>query len=149
MLVAFLNQAFSNAVQAGGVSSNLHSNGYLLEAIGSILMQVKGFIQNVSLGQYQGETTDSLRKLLKFTPIDQVTSLLPCWTVIGPGLFETLHTNRMSTPSEILIENLSAEVSLKIVFNDEVRTQVQFVETKNGKPFLGVVPFNIEFIAGL
>ena len=145
MLVAFLNQAFAAAVQKGGVTSNLHSNDYLFEAIGALLMQIKGFIQAVSLGHFPEETLDSLQKMMKYSPLAQVVNLQPRWVVVGPGLFETLHANCMRIPPHINIENLPDGVSYKVTYNDEVRTQIQFIETLNGKPYLGVLPFRVIF----
>jgi hypothetical protein len=149
MLVAFLNQSFSGAVAAGGAISNMQATEHLIPTLASLIMQIKTFLNNTAFGFWPEETLDSIRKLLAFTPLENVAILQPGWIALGNGVFENLHPTRMRIPPRVVVSNLSSEIEWRVIFNDEVITRVQFLDKATGEPRLGPFPFVIELDAEL
>jgi hypothetical protein len=149
MLVAFLNQAFSGASTAGGLTSNMSAPEYLIPTLASLIMQIKMFLNNTAYGHHPEETLDSIRKLLAYTPLENVSMLQSGWITLGEGIFENLHPNRMRIPPRITVSNLPNNVTWRLIFNDEVITRIQFIDRLTGKPHLGPIPFVIDLDAGL
>ena len=147
MLVAFLNQSFSGAVQAGGATTNMGATEYLVPVLASLIMQIKTFLNSTAYGLWPEETLDSIRKLLAFTPIENVAMLQPGWIALGDGVFENLHPARMRVAPRIWVSNLPSNISWNILQNDEVITRLQFINETNGQPHLGPIPFVIELDA--
>jgi hypothetical protein len=149
MLVAFLNQAFSGATTAGGLTTNMSAPEYLIPTLAGLIMQIKMFLSNTAFGHHPEETLDSIRKLLAYTPLENVSMLQPGWITLGEGIFENLHPNRMRIPPRITVSNLPEHVEWRMIFNDEVLTRIQFIDTITGEPHLGSIPFVIKLDAGL
>jgi hypothetical protein len=149
MLVAFLNQSFSGAVAAGGTVSNMQTTEHLIPTLASLIMQIKTFLNNTAFGFRPEEALDSIRKLLTFTPLENVAILQPGWIALGNGIFENLHPTRMRIPPRIAVSNLPSEIGWKVILNDEVITRVQFLDKGTGQPHLGPFPFVIELDAEL
>ena len=149
MLVAFLNQSFSGAVAAGGAISNMQATEHLIPTLASLIMQIKTFLNNTAFGFRPEETLDSIRKLLAFTPLENVAMLQPGWIALGNGVFENLHPTRMRIPPRVAVSNLPSEIERKVLFNDEVITRVQFLDKGTGQPHLRPFPFVIELDAEL
>ena len=100
MLVAFLNQAFSGASTAGGLTSNMSAPEYLIPTLASLIMQIKMFLNNTAYGHHPEETLDSIRKLLAYTPLENVSMLQSGWITLGEGIFETfIQTACVSLPA--------------------------------------------------
>jgi hypothetical protein len=144
MLVAFLNQSFSGAVAAGGAISNMQATEHLIPTLASLIMQIKTFLNNTAFGFKPEETLDSIRKLLAFTPLENVAMLQPGWIALGNGVFENLHPTRMRIPPRVAVSNLPSEIEWKLLFNDEVITRVQFLDKGTDQPHFGSIPFVIE-----
>ncbi|MEI8223451.1 MAG: toll/interleukin-1 receptor domain-containing protein [Actinomycetes bacterium] len=149
MLVAFLNQSFASAVNVGGATSNMSTTDYLVPVLSGLIIQIKTFLNNTALGYRPEETFDSIRKLLAFTPLDNVAMLQPGWIALGSGVFENLHPTRLRIPPRIQVHNLPSEVTWREISNDEVITRIQFVDQTSGDPHLGPIPFWIELDAEL
>lgn len=149
MLVAFLNQSFSGAVAAGGTVSNMQATEHLIPTLASLIMQIKTFLNNTAFGFRPEEALDSIRKLLTFTPLENVAILQPGWIALGNGIFENLHPTRMRIPPRVAVTNLPSEIGWKVIFNDEVITRIQFLEKLTGQPHLGPIPFMVELDAEL
>jgi hypothetical protein len=149
MLVAFLNQAFSGASTAGGMTSNMSAPEYLIPTLASLVMQIKMFLNNTAFGHHPEETLDSIRKLLTYTPLENVSMLQTGWIALGEGIFENLHPTRMRIPPRITVGNLPGNIQWRAVFNDEVITRIQFIDRLTGEPHLGSIPFVIELDAEL
>lgn len=149
MLVAFLNQSFSGAVATGGAISNMHATEHLIPTLASLIMQIKTFLNNTAFGFKPEETLDSIRKLLAFTPLENVAMLQPGWIALGKGIFENLHSARMRIPPRVTVSNLPSEIEWKLLFNDEVITRVQFLDKGTHQPHLRPFPFVIELDAEL
>ena len=149
MLVAFLNQSFSGAVAAGGTVSNMQATEYLIPTLASLIMQIKTFLNNTAFGFRPEESLDSIRKLLAFTPLENVAMLQSGWIALGNGIFENLHPTRMRISPRVAVSNLPNEIGWKVIHNDEVITRVQFLDRGTGQPRLGPFPFVIELDAEL
>ena len=149
MLVAFLNQAFSGASTAGGLTSNMSAPEYLIPTLASLIMQIKMFLNNTAYGHHPEETLDSIRKLLAYTPLENVSMLQSGWITLGEGIFENLHPNRMRIPPRITVSNLPGDIEWRAALNDEVITRIQFIDRHSGKPHLGPIPFVINLDAEL
>ena len=85
-------------------------------------------MNNTAFGFKPEETLDSIRKLLAFTPLENVAMLQPGWIALGNGIFENLHSTRMRIPLRVAVSNLPSEIEWKLLFNDEVITRVQFLD---------------------
>jgi hypothetical protein len=144
MLVAFLNQSFSGAVATGGAISKMQATEHLIPTLASLIMQIKTFLNNTAFGFKPEETLDSIRKLLAFTPLENVSMLQPAWIALGNGVFENLHPTRMRIPPRVAVSNLPSEIEWKLLFNDEVITRVQFLDKGTDQPHFGSIPFVIE-----
>lgn len=149
MLVAFLNQSFSGAVATGGAISNMQATEHLIPTLSTLIMQIKTFLNNTAFGFRPDETLDSIRKLLAFTPLENVSMLQPGWIALGNGIFENLHSTRMRIPPRVAVSNLPNTVTFKVIFNDEVLTRVQFIDQESAHPHLGPIPFVIDLDANL
>lgn len=149
MLVAFLNQSFSSVSTAGGAISNMQATDHLIPTLASLIMQMKMFLNNTAFGHRPEETLDSIRKLLAFTPLQNVVMLQTGWITLGDGILENLHPTRMRIPPRITVSNLPIGIEWKVIFNDEVITRIQFLEKLTGQPHLGPIPFIVELDAEL
>lgn len=149
MLVAFLNQSFSGAVATGGAISNMQATEHLIPTLASLIMQIKAFLNNTAFGFKPVETLDSIRKLLAFSPLENVAMLQPGWIALGNGVFENLHPARMRIPPRVAVSNLPSKIEWKLLFNDEVITRVQFLDKGTDQPHLRPFPFVIELDAEL
>jgi len=146
ILVAFLNQAFSGASTAGGLISNMTAPEYLVPTLASLIMQIKMFLNNTAFRHHPEETLDSIRKLLEYTPLENVSMLKTGWMAPGEGIFENLHPTRMRIPPRNTVSNLPSNIEWRLIFNDEVITRIQFIDRLTGEPHSGGFPFVIELV---
>lgn len=122
-----------------------HSRNWVLYYIGHL----KQLLSALAMVGHPSEHQDSIEKILKLSLLDQIPSIQSGWIAIEPGVFESIHPNRMRIPPRIKINGLPPQYSFSVLANDEISTRISFLDNLTNARVTHPIPFSVEMDAEL